>query len=54
MKAGNSVEGKTLVTGCLVILAVMDQKLMMDVKGGRNLKVCWNLDGRKMKALKEG
>jgi hypothetical protein len=54
MKAGNSGEGKTLVTGCLVILAVMSQKLMTDAKGGRNLKVCWNLDGQKMKALKEG
>ncbi len=40
MKAGNSEEGKTLVTGCLVILAVMSQKLIADAKGGRDLKVC--------------
>jgi len=53
MKAGNSGEEKTLVTGCRVILAIVSQKLMMDAKGGRNLKVCWSLDGPKMKALKE-
>lgn len=39
MKVGNDEEGKTPVTGCLVILTGMSQKLIADAKDGRDLKV---------------
>jgi len=54
MKVGNDEEGKTPVTGCQVILAVMSQKRIADAKDGRDLKGCWRAVGLKMKALKEG
>ena len=54
IKAGNGEEGKTLVTECLVILTGISQKLILDAKGGRNLKVCLRAVGLKTKALKEG
>ena len=54
MKVGNDEEGKTPVTGCLVILTGMSQKLIADAKDGRDLKVCLRTVGLKMKALKEG